>query len=61
MLSCPSEVLISQRAGLRKTGQDGVRWEYKLGVSVKRRISFPLDPAHIWLSLDLEAAWVPRL
>lgn len=62
MLSHPKYlVLISQRAGLRKTGQDGARWEYKLGVSVKRSVSFPLDPAHIRLSLALEAVWVPRL
>lgn len=48
-------VLTSQRAGLRKTGQDGGRWEYKLGVSAKRSGSVPIGPAHICLNLGLEA------
>lgn len=47
--------MTSQRAGLRKTGQDGGRWEYKLGVSAKRSGSIPLGPAHICLILGLEA------
>lgn len=56
MLSCLQDLAPdSTGSWSQKTGQDGTRWEYKLGVSAERGVSIPLGSAHICLNLGLEA------